>query len=158
SANVAYSDTTPGNSGGRYRTTDVDIEETTDVGGGYDVGWIASGEWLSYTVNVAASGPYIVDARVASDGPGGTISIQVDGLSYSGQLTIPNTGGGQRWTDIFTTVTLPAGYHGLRVFLDALPGSSGAVGNLNYLTFTPTMPYGGITASIPGTIQAEDFD
>ena len=47
---VAYHDTTPGNTGGAYRATDVDIEPASD--GGYDVGWIAAGEWLNYTVNV----------------------------------------------------------------------------------------------------------
>src|SRR5207237_10706793 len=55
---VAYSDTTAGNYGGQYRNTDVDIETTTDTGGGYDVGWIAAGEWLNYTVNVASAGTY----------------------------------------------------------------------------------------------------
>src|SRR3954447_25556980 len=49
---VSYFDLTPGNSGGVYRTDDVDIEATQDSGGGYDVGWISSGEWLNYTLNV----------------------------------------------------------------------------------------------------------
>ena len=40
---VAYSDSTSGNSGGAYRNDNVDIESTTDTGGGYDVGWIAPG-------------------------------------------------------------------------------------------------------------------
>src|SRR5438309_902688 len=49
--NVGYFDTTPGNSGGAYRTTDVDIQ--TSSLGRYNVGWIASGEWLNYSVTVA---------------------------------------------------------------------------------------------------------
>ena len=44
---VAYLDTTSGNSGGRYRATDVDIDSTTDTGGGYNVGSTRPGEWLS---------------------------------------------------------------------------------------------------------------
>jgi hypothetical protein len=52
--NVAYYDTTAGNSGGAYRTDDVDIEATTDTGGGYDIGYTAPGEWLAYTVNAVA--------------------------------------------------------------------------------------------------------
>ena len=47
----AYDDLTSGNSGGQFRSTDVDIEATTDVGGGYDVGWISAGEWLKFTAN-----------------------------------------------------------------------------------------------------------
>src|SRR5882724_11245942 len=40
----SYYDDSPGNAGNIYRNDDVDIESTTDVGGGYDVGWIGSGE------------------------------------------------------------------------------------------------------------------
>src|SRR5205085_5892377 len=50
---TSFKDTTTGNSGGAYRTTDVDIEATS---GGYDIGWIAAGEWLNYTVSVATAG------------------------------------------------------------------------------------------------------
>src|SRR5262252_5041292 len=61
---VAYHDTTGGNAGGAYRATGVDIEPASD--GGYDVGWIAAGEWLNYTVNVGSAGAYVVQLRVAS--------------------------------------------------------------------------------------------
>src|SRR5678816_4508201 len=53
-----YNDTTSGNSGGAYRSDNVDLEASAD--GNNDVGWIAAGEWLNYTVNVASSGSYIV--------------------------------------------------------------------------------------------------
>src|SRR5262249_46673183 len=45
---VAYHDTTPGNTGGEYRTTDVDIAQSSE--GGYVVGWTDDGEWLNYSV------------------------------------------------------------------------------------------------------------
>src|SRR4029079_14056714 len=41
---VAYRDNSAANSGGQYRTSDVDIEVTSDTNGGYDVGWTAAGE------------------------------------------------------------------------------------------------------------------
>jgi hypothetical protein len=63
---VAYHDTTLGNEGGEYRSDDVDIEITTDRGGGYDVGWIEEGEWLAYTVDVRSTGLYDIQVRVAS--------------------------------------------------------------------------------------------
>src|SRR5262249_23024749 len=56
--NLAYFDTTPGNTGGAYRSDDVDIEPTADTGGGYDVGWTQAGEWLLYSVNVTNAGTY----------------------------------------------------------------------------------------------------
>jgi Carbohydrate binding module (family 6) len=132
--NVSYYDLSPGNDGGAYRNTDVDIEKTSYFDG-YNVGWMFPGEWLAYTVNIAASGPYRLDAFVASEGPGGTFHLELDRVDITGPLTIPNTSNWQWWTDIFTTVTLPAGAHLLRVVLDT-PGASGAVGNLKSLTFT----------------------
>jgi hypothetical protein len=140
----------------------VDIEATTDAGGGYDVGWIAAREWLKYTVTVTAPGTYTVDARVASNGPGGTFHLEFDGVPISSALTIPNTGGWQQWTDVVTAVTLPGGTHILRVVFDTI-GASGTVGNLNYLAFTngsssSSTPFGGTPRPIPGQIEAEDFD
>ena len=55
---VGYHDTTSGNDGGQFRFDNVDIQVTTDVGGGYNVGWIDPGEWLAFTVEVAQSGRY----------------------------------------------------------------------------------------------------
>jgi len=56
---VAYHDTTSGNSGGAYRDTDVDIEGTSDDGGGHNIGWIEKGKWWEYTVDISADGEYI---------------------------------------------------------------------------------------------------
>src|ERR1022692_2972076 len=55
---ISYYDVSTGNNGGVYRSDDVDIESTTDTGGGYDVGWISAGEWLTYTVNVQETAVY----------------------------------------------------------------------------------------------------
>src|SRR5262249_43388531 len=68
---VAYHDTTPGNAGGVYRATDVDIAYSSE--GGYTVGWIAAEEWLYYTVSVATAGSYTAQVRVASPSGGGTM-------------------------------------------------------------------------------------
>ena len=60
-----FYDLDPGNRGGAYRSDDVDIEPTTDVGGGFNVGWVQQGEWLEYAVALSA-GRYEVTTRVAS--------------------------------------------------------------------------------------------
>ena len=62
---VGYVDATPGNNGGVYRDTDVDIEPSQE--GGHNVGWIGAGEWLKYTVSTPSAGLYTIEARVASD-------------------------------------------------------------------------------------------
>ena len=46
------------------KNTDVDIEAASS--GGYDVGWLAAGEWLKYSVNVSAAGNYTAQVRVAA--------------------------------------------------------------------------------------------
>jgi probable HAF family extracellular repeat protein len=159
---VSYHDTDRGNEGGAYRQTDVDIENTIDVGGGADVGWISPGEWLAYTVNVAMTGLYTMDARVAASGAGGTFHVEVDGANATGSLTIPDTGGWQAWTTVSSLVTLPAGIHIVRLSFDTV-GPGGAIGNINFLRFSPSdrpvsTPFRGVAWTIPGTVQAEDFD
>src|SRR5438552_5931985 len=63
-AEVAYHDVSAGNRGGTFRNNDVDIEATSDAGGGYDVGWAKPGEWLNYTVDVTTAGTYTLEVRV----------------------------------------------------------------------------------------------
>jgi endonuclease/exonuclease/phosphatase family metal-dependent hydrolase len=97
--NVAYSDSTAGNSGSVYRSTDVDLQAASI--GGYNVGWTAAGEWLKYSVSVASSTTYNVSLRVAATSSGKTIQVTLGGASAS--FSVPNTGAWQNWT----TVTLP---------------------------------------------------
>ncbi len=171
---VAYHDAEATNQGGQYRTAEgVDIEATTDSGGGYNVGWTATGEWEKYTVNVTSGGTYTLDFRVASAQAGSSLHLEVDGTNVSGTLAVPNTGGWQTWTDVTKTgVSLSAGSHVLRIFIDA-----GGM-NINWLNIaqssgpTPTFapptptspasgngnPYNGTPANIPGTVQAENYN
>src|SRR5689334_15809337 len=109
---MAYRDMTSGNSGGQYRTTDVDIEACTE--GGYDVGWTSSGEWLNYTVNVASAGTYTLAFRVAT-ATGGSLHLEINGTNTSGSMTVNPTGGWQSWTTVQKSVTLAAGAQVMRV-------------------------------------------
>ena len=113
----------------------MDIQAASDAGGGYNVGWMAAGEWLNYSVDVAA-GIYTIEARVASNGPGGTFHIEANGSNVTGPMNIPDTGGWQAWRTIAKSgVSLKAGRQTLRVVLDA-NGLTGVFGNLNYLRIT----------------------
>jgi len=138
---IAYYDTTPGNSGGVYRQTDVDLEATADAGGGYDVAKTRAGEWLQYTVNVSATGTYALDLRVASLSTGGIVRVDVDGIDVTGPLTVPNTGDWQAWTTLHKDgLVLQAGPRSVRlVFVTA--GTNG-IANVNWLKFslTTTLP------------------
>jgi hypothetical protein len=162
---VAYYDHTAGNAGGAYRATDVDIAAAADTSGGYTLGWVGAGEWLAYTVNVAAAGTYDVEFRVASSGPGGTFHVEIGGVDRTGPIAVPDTGGWQTWRTIRKTgVSLAAGVQVWRLVMDTA-GPSAAVGNFNYFRVVapggggggPT-PFTGTPAALPGTVEAENFD
>lgn len=107
---TSFYDTTSGNTGGAYRQDGVDIQATTDTGGGHNVGWIANGEWLAYKVNLPAAGRYQVSYRVASLNTQGVIQFEKQGgTPVYGQVTVPATGGWQQWTTVSHEVSLPAG-------------------------------------------------
>jgi hypothetical protein len=117
-AGVAYFDTTSGNSGRVYRNDDVDIEVTQDVGGGYDVGWIVTGEWLTYDITASATATYTVVLRVATPNTKRTVHLEIDGNNVSGPIAIPWTGGWQVWKNATAKIPIPAGHHVLRFFAD----------------------------------------
>src|SRR5690606_18048299 len=114
----AYHDTTPGNEGGAFRNTDVDLQQASV--GGYNVGWTDAGEWLRYTVNVTAAGKYTTQLQVASVG-GGKMQLSFGAPSdSSANIVVPNTGDWQKWTTVTVTVNLKAGQRTMLVrFLTA---------------------------------------
>ncbi len=114
-AGAGYHDSTAGNTGGAFRQTDVDIQTTS---GGYNVGWIAGGEWLNYTVVVAAAGSYTANLRVASPG-GGSLHLGFNGASNVWKsVSVPATGGWQTWTNVAVPVTLGAGVQQMTLAFD----------------------------------------
>ena len=125
SEGLAYHDDSAGNTGGAYRPTDVDIEACAE--GGYDVGWIGGGEWLRYSVDVAAPGTYTVRLRVASPEGGGTLHLSDGTTPLTGSLAVPQTGGWQSWTTISVPIALAAGPQAIVVTFDT------AGFNLQYL-------------------------
>ena len=133
---VAYYDESTFNQGGQYRISErVGIEGTSDVGGGFDVGFTSPGEWLGYTVNVTTAGTYTLHVRIASQPPGGTFHFAVDGHNFSGPITLFTTGDWQIWQTINVPgVNLPAGVHVLQLVMDT-PGFFGGVGNFNWFSF-----------------------
>jgi Carbohydrate binding module (family 6)/Right handed beta helix region len=160
---VAYHDLTAGNSGGAYRTDDVDIKATSDTSGAYNVKTVRAGEWLSYTVAIAAGGTYSLGFRIASSGTGGTVHVAIDGSDVTGPIALPDTGGWSAWRTFTANATLPAGTHVLTFFADA-NGSLGTVADLNWLDVTAagpvslSKPFLGAASALPGLIEAENYD
>lgn len=105
----------------------VQTENTSDSGGGQNVGWIDQGDWMVYPVNIPSTGTYTVSYRVASQNGGGQIRLDRDaGATIIGSINIPSTGGWQNWTTITQTVNLQAGQQNLGIY--ALSGGF----NLNW--------------------------
>ncbi|HJQ69171.1 MAG TPA: carbohydrate-binding protein [Blastocatellia bacterium] len=127
---VAFHDIDEMNKGGQYRASGVDITACSE--GGFEVSDVFAEEWLEYTIDVASAGNYVIEARAASNGPGGTFHVEFDGQDKTGIMSIPDTGGWNRYKTVFKMgVRLNAGRQVMRVAMDG-NGPSGAVANFNY--------------------------
>lgn len=139
---VGYNVASVNGNANSYRADGVDLETTSDTGGGYDVGWTGAGQWFRYTVNVASAGTYTVGLRLAAPTAvtGALHLSDSSGANLSGAVNIPATGGWQTWATVTADVTLPAGQQVLT--LDQDTGGW----NINYLSFA-AQSGGGINSS-----------
>jgi len=128
---VGYHDLSAGNIGGEFRAEDVDIQVTTDAGGGYNVAWTEAGEWLAYSVNVATRAEITFVARVASGLAGTkTLHLVIDGAALPA-VSFTDSSGFQAWRNLsLGSKTLAAGPHKVKIFFDTR-GS-----NLNFIDAT----------------------
>lgn len=97
---LSFHDLEAENKGKEYRlTTGVDIEKSTDAGLGYNIGYVETGEWLTYLIESVTPGTYDIAIRTAS---GSTtvvtrrIDVYIDNVKV-GQVTPSVTGGWQNW-------------------------------------------------------------
>ena len=159
-----FFDTTKGNSGGAYRSDDVDVEAVP--GGGHAVCYVRDGEWLKYTLSVANAGKYAAAFRVAAWGAAAhAIEVSVNDKPAA-TVAVPSTGSYAAWTDATTALALPAGTCSLKLKF------AGDGQNLDKVVFTPvsvtTVPTTKPTTKsttpalagrpVPATIEAEDYD
>ncbi|HET6556535.1 MAG TPA: carbohydrate-binding protein, partial [Prolixibacteraceae bacterium] len=98
----------------------LSLETCTDTGGGQNIAYTNTGDYLDYFVSIPTNGTYSIDYRVASTA-GGTIELRLaDNPSAPvtiHSVTVPNTGGWQTWRTVTATGQLPQGTHTLRVFI-----------------------------------------
>ena len=112
----------------------IQLETTTDIGGGRNVGFLDVGDYMDYRVRVDNGGQFSVKYRVASESNSG--SAQLLRVDNSG-ATIPlhsssffSTGGWQTWnTSSASFVNLPPGIHHLRLLI------TGSEFNINWFEF-----------------------
>ncbi|MDD2239706.1 MAG: carbohydrate-binding protein [Kiritimatiellae bacterium] len=163
---LGYHETTPINEGGKYRPGEaVGISADASASNGYVVGWTKAGEWMDYVLDVATTGTYRIQTRVAGVGAGGQFRILINGTDVSGDLSVPDTGAwnGYQWVAC-DGVLLAQGACTMRVVMVA-NGSSGMVGAFDCFVVEPPPPPGqqpfnatyAPWSAIDG-VEFEDFD
>jgi hypothetical protein len=110
-----------GNRGGAYRNDGVDIQaqrlqnDQTD----YYIFNIEDGEWLQYTINVAAAGKYTIAFTVAAAGEGSMFSLLNNNRPVAQKISIINTGSLTNWKAIeVKNISLQKGLNQLRIVAD----------------------------------------
>ncbi len=111
----------------------IQTEASTDsgggTGGGQNIGYVDTGDWLEYSIDVESSGSYLIEYRVASDLGSSGFRVMVDGTEINRQA-VGNTGGWQNWVTQSATVDLPAGPQTLRI------EAVGPSWNMNWIRFS----------------------
>jgi hypothetical protein len=93
----------------------VQTENTSDAGGGLNVGYIDYGDWMDYSINPANTGSYTVNLRVASQHTGAQVQIKKGDGTILTTVTVPNTGGWQNWQTVSVVINLAAGSQTIRL-------------------------------------------
>lgn len=132
--NKAWFDTTAGNrGGGTYRSGYGDTGSAdVDIINRRYIGYTATGEWLTYTIDVADTGNYRIDFSLGAT-TDGLFHIEIDGVDATGQTVAVASGGNTKFA--YTTsavVHLSAGRHKLSFVMDK------ATYNLLNMMFTAT--------------------
>lgn len=109
----------------------IQTENTTDDGGGINVGWIDAGDWLEYSdICVATNGSYTIEARIASQSNGGQFEVQDQNGNVLVTVDVPVTGGWQNWESVNETLELASSITTLKLVV-----TQGGF-NINWFEFT----------------------
>jgi hypothetical protein len=131
----------------------IQTETTTDTGGGLNVAYTDTGDWLAYNnINFPTTGSYLIEYRVASAVSGARISSDLNGGTIIlGNVDIPNTGGWQNWQTITQTVNVNSGTYNFGIYIQ-----TSAV-NINWIRIT-RIGAAAITAESSSIITDEKED
>ena len=107
--------------------------QTEECGeGGINIGYLDSGDWLTYNVNVKSAGEYKLECRVASETTPVAFTISDASGKVLSTINGEATGSWQTWTTVSSTIKLEAGKQQLKINI------TGSNFNINYLDFTAT--------------------
>jgi endoglucanase len=108
----------------------VQTENTTDAGGGVNVGYIDYGDWMEYKINVPSSGTYELKLRLATPSISNPQFQVKNGNNVLATVNVPNTGGFQVWQTHSIMVNLPSGNQTIRLL-----STGGGYWNINWMEF-----------------------
>lgn len=115
----------------------VQLEATTDTGGGQNVGFIAPGDWIAFpNVSFGATTALRVMTRRASGATAtGTVQYRLDSVTgpVIASFAVSNTGGWQTWGTV--TTNLSASVTGVHTVFITFTGTGGDIVNLNWFQF-----------------------
>ena len=92
----------------------TELEDTSDTGGGKNVGYLDVNNILEYNVTVASTSNYSFAIRVASLSSSGRINILVDN-QIKKTIDLPVTGGWQNWQTYNNSLDLTQGRHVIKL-------------------------------------------
>ncbi len=97
----------------------IQLEPTTDAGGGQNIGFLDVGDYADYQISVPERGRYSVSYRIAAESESGGLSLSLvnedDSIELLEEIRFPSTGGWQNWETTDSEVRLPEGRHTLRI-------------------------------------------
>lgn len=114
----------------------IQLENTTDTGGGQNIGYLDVGDYCDYDVFIPDAGNYRITYRNASDGGSGALrlslideneqEVTIDETSFN------STGGWQSWVSTESNANLPSGRYTMRLTITA------PLFNVNWIEFDVT--------------------
>ena len=107
----------------------IRTENCSDTGGGLNVGYLDPGDWLEYNVDVAETGYYMLEYRLAGLNHG-IIELLDDKGNKLSSLNVPVTEGWQNWETAVGYLNLEEGQQSilLKIISDGF--------NINWMRFT----------------------
>ena len=106
---VTFTTTAPPTINNRIEAEDYDnmsgvqTENTQDTGGGLNVGWVDTDDYMEYVLQVTESGNYQIEFRIASESNGAHLEIYQDDVLI-GTMDSPATGSWQTWDSFYSSV------------------------------------------------------
>jgi len=115
------------------RQSGVQIEETSDVGGGQNIGFIENNDYVEYDVDVKIAGSYRIEMRLASNTVGGLVNLTLNGATVA-NFAVGFTGGWQSWVTLEQDAMLQAGEQTIRATFTN-PSTDEGLFNINWINF-----------------------